>query len=114
MKTKAVELEDVWEHESVLQCMCGGNNLHHYGVTVFDRDDDSSTVRVTNVTHTGTSSEVVPNELSGNPSARRDAVVVRFWCEHCGHEYGMQIVQHKGCTYLSWRDLGKMQDGEHA
>ena len=48
--------------------------------------------------------DVVANDTSGNPSDRRDALAVRFWCEGCAAEPVLTIAQHKGQSLLHWAD----------
>jgi len=48
-----------------------------------------------------------------NPSSRRHAVTIDFYCEYCDtNERGevvtfsqLTISQHKGVTYLNWREV---------
>jgi len=81
----------------VLKCpSCGTDEgyLHHHGVTVYDRHEDGP-VTVTTV-NGGAAGE--------NPSSRRDGIAIRFTCELCPAELELTIAQHKGRTYLVWRD----------
>jgi hypothetical protein len=39
----------------------------------------------------------------GNPSSRRNGVVIRFWCEDCDVISELTLEQHKGNTLLRWR-----------
>jgi Zn-finger nucleic acid-binding protein len=78
---------------SVAECpVCGGVWNHHTGVVTFDRGEDQpTTVRL--------NGEVA--SLDGpNPSSRRDAVRILFWCEE-DHYWWLDVVQHKGQTWLS-------------
>lgn len=46
----------------------------------------------------------MPSEQSRNPSARRDGVAIRFWCETCGADnIELVVEQHKGNSFLRWR-----------
>lgn len=78
---------------------CGSTYLHHVRVDVFDRKEDAEQVRRTRVDE-AVSVLTLPNETSGNPSSRRDALAVRFECEECGSPSTLSIAQHKGETHL--------------
>lgn len=104
------------EFEHTLECpRCGDNYLHHGPVTVYDRHEDAEEVRTTLVAGANISSQMKPNAASGNPSYRRDGIVIEFFCENCGDldpERGLntppmtlEIAQHKGNTYLRWNIL---------
>lgn len=105
---KADELLLSPDDEIKLQCpLCGGNNLHHDNVLVYFRPHDDSEqtylldVKPPNVTY----------DLHAyyNPSSRRDAVGIRFMCETCDLNAELQIVQHKGATYMKWRFVGNSE-----
>lgn len=82
---------------------CEGNNLHQTDVTVYQRAEDASNVRVTHIMDTGTlTSATVANHDSNNPSERRSGMQVHFWCETCEHKPIMAIFQHKGTTFIGW------------
>lgn len=99
--------------EHTLACpRCGDNYLHHGPVTVYDRHEDAEEVRTTLVAGANISSQMKPNAASGNPSSRRDGIVIEFFCEYCGDldperksatpPMALEIAQHKGNTYLRW------------
>jgi hypothetical protein len=93
-----------WNH--VLLCpKCGGNNLHHDAVAVFDRSDENGPIRATLVDDAVTV-KIVSREESvqlGNPSDRRSGLAIDFLCESCGSLPGpLTIEQHKGETYMKW------------
>jgi hypothetical protein len=44
---------------------------------------------------------VRPN-ATNNPSARRDAVSIEFWCEQCDFDGALTLVQRKGETCVQW------------
>ncbi|NLX17393.1 MAG: hypothetical protein GXY45_10565 [Ramlibacter sp.] len=83
---------------------CGGENLHHGTVTVYERDrEDSATGRIVS-----TEDYVVANtSMKGNPSARRNGLLIGFKCEHCDADPVLAITQHKGCTYFHWASYRK-------
>ena len=98
MNIKPVRLE-----ENELLCpRCGFNYLHHERVTVFDRPDDHPTTRVVRIDDE-VNVTVATSYDCGNPSDRRDGLLIEFWCEECGYNLTLQIAQHKGNTLLSWR-----------
>lgn len=88
---------------------CGDTNLHHDEVAVFERREDDSVglrVMVNGVDRQSDLDAVlrprvsVDASLFGNPSARRQGVLVGLWCEQCGNRSSLSIAQHKGETYL--------------
>ena len=111
-ETGQVMLETGVDH-AVLRCpRCGGANLHHGGVAIFDRvkEDDPKTI-VTTFCNRTIQTSVGPTKGSGNPSSRRGGLSIGFWCEHCDggsdwREHGaieLTISQHKGETQMAWR-----------
>lgn len=105
-------LEDPYGIGSGLKCpRCSGSYLHQGTVRVFDRGEDSEWTVVTTVAQEQATTQRLPTRDSGNPSPRRHGVIIDFTCELCAGihdnmEYSapieLRIVQHKGCTYLSW------------
>lgn len=83
------------EAGAMLLCpVCAYSYQHHEEVREFIRiggEDGLSAVGVPGI------AGWVPNE--NNPSSRRGAVVVTFEGE-CGHVWALEIVQHKGETFL--------------
>jgi hypothetical protein len=78
---------------------CGLEYTHHYGVEIFDRDDeDSETGR--HVTVRNKRAFIESNVQEGNPSCRRDGILIHFYCESCNAISTLSIVQHKGRTYF--------------
>lgn len=89
----------------VLRCpACGEGYLHHRRVTVYSRAEDAETVRVITTDGRTTMQGTSPSAESDNPSARRGAVCIEFFCETCVSDDLLQlaIIQHKGNTYLEW------------
>ena len=40
-------------------------------------------------------------------SRPRESIEIKFWCENCGvDDMRLQILQHKGETYMSWHQNG--------
>jgi hypothetical protein len=87
-----------------LQCpRCGFAGLHHTGVLVFDRTEDAVQVTLTSV-QGGKVAVDTNGSNAGNPSSRRDGIVLKFECEGCGNApIEMTIAQHKGSTEIGWR-----------
>lgn len=77
---------------------CSFPYQHHNKVREFVRmsgEDGTSVVGVPGV------AGWAPDE--NNPSRRRGAVVIEFRGE-CGHDWQLEIVQHKGETFMSARE----------
>jgi hypothetical protein len=92
-----MEDEMNFTYEKAIGCSgCGEINLHHGKVEVFERNEDAE--NGIHVTVRGMKA-IVDNDLSGNPSIRRDGVKISFWCEHCDKTTVLAIFQHKGTTY---------------
>jgi hypothetical protein len=92
--------EDSPDDRAVLVCPCGGEYLHHGGVVQYLRDrEDGPTVSV--LTQGSDGMAVIGGQ---NPSGRRDAIGVWFRCEDCDSRRELCIEQHKGRTFLRWRD----------
>jgi hypothetical protein len=85
-----------------LQCpCCRAPNLHSTYVVTYDRVEDGETTE----THIEDGKVTQgPSDARRNPSARRHGVAVGFWCEQCPNEPELTIAQHKGATFLEWRD----------
>ena len=87
--------------EAKLLCPnCGGANLHHRSVEIYTRKEDQTPYQKVLVEPDDTI--VVGKAASGNPSNRRDGIVVHLDCENCGPVAPLLIAQHKGETHLSW------------
>ena len=84
---------------------CGGHNLHHEGIRVFDRSEDDEKVVVTAIENCAVSVKTVASKDAKNPSSRRHGVRISFWCEMCETiPYDLTISQHKGSTFLGWEE----------
>lgn len=86
---------------------CGGANLHHHRVEVFSRKEEDSPDGVRTLVLDGVTT--IDQEVKRNPSRRRDALRIGFWCETCDAKPQIDVVQHKGATHLFWShgsDLG--------
>lgn len=78
---------------------CGFNFLHHSRVEIFERKEDASSGL--HVTVKGEQA-VIDSDLKGNPSSRRNGLVVHFWCERCKAKPALTISQHKGNTFVDF------------
>lgn len=92
----------------VLCPRCGSHNLHHVGVTVFDRAEDAESVVQIAVMGATVETTVAPAKGSGNPSSRRHGLAIKFACEHCAWNKDdgiveLTVAQHKGSTEVNWR-----------
>jgi hypothetical protein len=97
---------------------CSGANLHHFEVTTYDRKEDAAETVETKI-HCGSDSSAtesgggnatrltVPSANCRNPSERRGAIVITFWCENCAARPELILSQHKGSTCAYWRPLGE-------
>ena len=106
------------EEDQTLMCpRCGGGNLHHTDVVIYDRHEDGKTGLRVGVTVTDAYSKAcllhrervfpvtVTSDVSGNPSPRRCGIRVVFSCETCDARPMMVIYQHKGSTGMEWENV---------
>jgi len=93
----------IYDDEGLMCPNCDSFNLHHRTVTVFDRYEDAEMTHVITVKRGIPTTHRVPSRGCGNPSTRRDGLTIDFECENCEAGLTLQIAQHKGSTYLSWR-----------
>lgn len=90
------------DDDGVLSCpYCASNNLHHEIVDIFERVEDSKvglhvTVKALEVS--------VNNNMENNPSRRRHGLSITFWCGHCPNTSVLNIIQHKGSTYVEFKE----------
>lgn len=87
---------------------CGGNNLHHWRVEVYERPEEDGPVTKTSVESRSFPADIQTaarskREPTDNPSARRNGLSVSFWCEGCAEISVLGIAQHKGCTLVEWK-----------
>ncbi len=82
---------------------CRGDYLHHGAVTVYDRREDDRWVTLVEVRDKIANPDVIDNKDSGNPSLRRDGLVIEFRCEGCDSGLELTIAQHKGQSFIAWR-----------
>ncbi|MCR5874394.1 hypothetical protein LRS10_09585 [Phenylobacterium sp. J426] len=115
---KNIRTRDVGSASELLCPRCGGGNLHHEIVRVFDRHEDEHQTTVTQVRGSETIVSHQPSEGSGNPSSRRHGLTISFFCEACSRGQGddvvLTIAQHKGATEVLWRFEGGNADSDDA
>lgn len=103
LSTSEITTRDYGEASELGCPRCGAFLLHHIGVTSFDRREDAQQVVKTRI-ESGRVNVDPEASGSGNPSTRRDGLVIDFWCEGCGDApIELCIAQHKGSTEISWR-----------
>jgi predicted RNA-binding Zn-ribbon protein involved in translation (DUF1610 family) len=107
IESSHVETREWNNKASLLICpRCGSDTLHHERVTSFDRAEDASQVVKTAVFAGNVSVDPAASN-TGNPSSRRDGIVIDFTCEQCGNApLQLTIGQHKGSTEIGWRFQG--------
>ena len=83
----------------------GCNNLHQTSVEIFDRQEDQKTGL--HVVARRGKQLLVDEDMSNNPSSRRQGLKINFICECCEGEarlHTLNIVQHKGSTLMFWSE----------
>ena len=92
-------------YEKAFKCpICGGENLHHDAVDVyFRKHEDAPEGMFIRCADDASIKSISPE---GNPSNRRDGLVITFWCESCDDRPQLAILQHKGTTFHQWRHNG--------
>jgi hypothetical protein len=99
MRTKHIKVSDD-VGDGTLHCpSCGSINLHHFAVDVFNRDSEDCEKGLHTRLMQGDVN--VDRSMKGNPSDRRDGITVWFHCELCPDVSILNIIQHKGTTFLS-------------
>lgn len=83
---------------------CDNPFLHQRKVSIFWRVEDAEEGNhvVSQLGHT-----LADTSMHGNPSPRRDGIVIDFECETCDAEPRLSIVQHKGATLMGWESARK-------
>lgn len=74
------------------------DHLHFIGLEIFSRREDAVSGQKVSVFG---DEIIVSEDLTGNPSRRRDAVSLYFASE-CGVPVRLNIIQHKGTTYAKF------------
>ena len=82
----------------ILECVgCGAGWVHQFKIEAFFRDEDSDTGVRVDAAADGASFD---ENMDGCPSARRSGLSIWFWCEQCEAVTRMDVVQHKGETFV--------------
>ena len=99
--------------ELLLHCpRCGGEYLHHGRVDVYQRTGEDADRGMHVAVGGGSVAVYASAPMGASPSSRRDGLTVGFWCEGCSelsfdsgdYPHELCIVQHKGQTFVSWRE----------
>jgi hypothetical protein len=81
----------------------GCNNLHQTSVEIFDREEDQKTGL--HVVARRGKQLLVDEDMSNNPSSRRQGLKINFIFECCEDKvHTLNIVQHKGSTLMFWSE----------
>ena len=99
--------------DRVIKCRhCGEDYMHHQDIDIYDRGEDDRTGMHVNLhrtqsegygwhdEHPKSNNLVVDGNMKDNPSMRRTGLTIDFWCENCGNITRMNIVQHKGHSFM--------------
>ena len=97
-----IMLEETIDGKVTLCCpSCGSNYLHHGLVRVYARPTgETGETTISMVKKDGAVKE--PVESTENPSEKRGAIRITFWCEICNSYPELDIIQHKGNTFVQW------------
>ena len=101
MKTKKPITLNGWGRLTCPCCKDEESNLHHSRIEIFNRQEDAI---FGNRTIIDGSITMVDNNIDGNPSPRRDGISIVFWCEQCCEQSILDIIQHKGMSFMRWYD----------
>lgn len=91
--------EPVQEDADVLVCpYCTCGYTHQGEIQIFNREQEDSERGL----HVAVDEDTVKidSNMTGNPSSRRQGMVVRFECENCRRDFKVCIEQHKGHTFM--------------
>ena len=91
---------------------CGGNYLHHHGITYYNRLEDDERGDLVQLNHTNTDNQWSFNashqtnaSMKSCPSPRRGGMKIFFTCECCPAKLSLAIYQHKGQTFIQWHEI---------
>ena len=91
------------DYHKTLHGINGCNNLHQKSVEIFDREEDEETGL--HVVAERDKQLLVDEDMSNNPSSRRQGLKINFSCECCeGKVHTLNIAQHKGTTFVFWSE----------
>lgn len=93
----------ITEKYDALECpACGCESIHQDNCATYWRDEEDSKIGTSTFSRAGKASFC--HDMNGNPSSRRDGISISFWCECCDVISRLDIIQHKGSTYIVWDD----------
>lgn len=91
---------------------CGGNYLHHHGITYYNRSEDAERgdlVKLNYINADDQWSFDVSHQTNASmrscPSPRRGGMEILFNCECCSAISSLAVYQHKGQTYIEWYQI---------
>lgn len=90
-----------WINNHLVGCTnCGGEYLHQYETQVYNRRQEDLGGLLTVVRTNAVTTNSI-DDMTANPSSRRDGIRIMLSCEDCEGLTELTIVQHKGQTFLS-------------
>lgn len=101
MKLKKVEGLEILTEEVLCCPHCGCDYTHQGEVTVFNREEDAEKVSTVIVSKNGNLTSKMTNG-EGNPSSRRNGLLIKFECEGCQQSFYVGVSQHKGQTFFEY------------
>lgn len=104
--TRSKEMKIISKYDALECPYCGGDNLHQTNCATYWRDAEDSEIGAS--TFSGRDEASFCNRMNGNPSPRRDGIIITFSCEGCAATSQLNIIQHKGSTYLEWEKVDKV------
>ncbi len=78
---------------------CGDEYLHHHSIEVYHRDKEGSDSGL--MTEISAGATTVTTNMDGNPSKRRDGIIINFSCETCDYKSKIVIVEKEGQAFFS-------------
>jgi hypothetical protein len=103
-ETNKITIDDESSNKSELCCPhCGDVYLHHSNIIIYERGEDQDAIITTVIDHKDNRVPSSSFTTENNPSRRRHGLTIQFWCECCDAISNLNIAQHKGNTFLSWK-----------
>jgi hypothetical protein len=78
---------------------CGDEHLYHQSVKVYCRDKEGGETGL--MTEISAGATIITTSMDGNPSKRRDGIVINFNCETCDYKSKILIAEKEGQTFFS-------------
>jgi len=109
----------VFDEEGRLLCpACGERYLHLGAVELFVRNGEDAAEGMKVAVDTGghlcgqpIGVKVTPKVGPDNPSARRDGVKLKFWCETCPYLSVVRIAEHEGVILVTHHASPDKEEG---